>query len=347
GGPAGQDGLVHRWRRLLPDDESGARHLRHQRHPDQGRGDQQQLAGHGAPVAEPVLRPALLEHRAEHGPRLPPRPRLRQARRGLRLRGPALRAGRGHRRHHPPGDGDRRPPRRRGLHRQRRRDGVADGAGRRLQRRDPDRAGHEPRVGEGHLSMATNPTDQNTRRQTTSGTSTTDYLMTPGRQTPPALVEHKPGALTRVTALFSRRGYNISSLAVGPTEHPEISRITVVVDVEQHRLEQITKQLNKLVNVLKIVQFDARITVQRELILIKVTADNATRTSVLEIVQMFRAKVVDAAADSVTIEATGTQDKLTALLGMLESFGIREIVKSGEVAIGRGGRAITDRSLLG
>ncbi len=194
--------------------------------------------------------------------------------------------------------------------------------------------------------MTTNPTDQNTG-QTTSGASTTDYVMTPGSQTLSVLVENKPGALTRVTALFSRRGYNISSLAVGPTEHPEISRITVVVDVEQHRLEQITKQLNKLVNVLKIVQFDARTTVQRELILIKVTADNATRTSVLEIVQMFRAKVVDAAADSVTIEATGTQDKLTALLGMLESFGIREIVKSGEVAIGRGGRAITDRSLLG
>src|SRR5699024_10395403 len=289
---------------------------------DQGRGDQQQLAGHGAPVAEPVLRPALLEHRAEHGPRLPPRPRLRQARRGLRLRGPALRAGRGHRRHHPPGDGDRRPPRRRGLHRQRRRDGVADGAGRRLQRRDPDRAGHEPRVGEGHLIMTTNPTDQNTG-QTTSGASTTDYVMTPGSQTLSVLVENKPGALTRVTALFSRRGYNISSLAVGPTEHPEISRITVVVDVEQHRLEQITKQLNKLVNVLKIVQFDARTTVQRELILIKVTADNATRTSVLEIVP-----VASMVTESAAIEATGTQDKLTALLGMLESFGIREIVKS-------------------
>ena len=100
-------------------------------------------------------------------------------------------------------------------------------------------------------------------------------------------------------------------------------------------------------NVLKIVQLDARATVQREMILIKVTADNSTRTSVLEIVQMFRAKVVDAAADSVTVEATGTQDKLSALLGMLESFGIREIVKSGEVAIGRGGRANTERSLLG
>ncbi len=180
----------------------------------------------------------------------------------------------------------------------------------------------------------------------TRASSTTDTVMRPGSQTLSVLVENKPGALTRVTGLFSRRGYNISSLAVGPTEHPEISRITVVVDVDQHRLEQITKQLNKLVNVLKIVQFDPRTTVQRELILIKVTADNSTRTSVLEIVQMFRAKVVDAAADAVTIEATGTQDKLTALLGMLEEFGIREIVKSGEVAIGRGARAMTDRALL-
>ena len=166
------------------------------------------------------------------------------------------------------------------------------------------------------------------------------------RHTLSVLVEDKPGVLTRVSALFARRAFNIHSLAVGPTEHPDISRITVVVDADASPLEQVTKQLNKLVNVLKIVQFDARTTVQRELILIKVTADNQTRTPVLEIVQMFRAKVVDAASDSVTIEATGTQDKLTALLGMLESFGIREIVKSGEVAIGRGGRAITDRSLL-
>ena len=177
--------------------------------------------------------------------------------------------------------------------------------------------------------------------------STSDYVMSPESQTLSVLVENKPGALTRVTALFSRRGYNISSLAVGPTEHPEISRITVVGVVGPPPRAPNTHQLNKLVNVLKIVQLDARSTVQRELILIKVTADNSSRTSVLEIVQMFRAKVVDAAADSVTVEATGTQDKLSALLGMLESFGIREIVKSGEVAIGRGGRAITDRSLLG
>ncbi|MCS6710871.1 acetolactate synthase small subunit [Brachybacterium sp. EF45031] len=165
-------------------------------------------------------------------------------------------------------------------------------------------------------------------------------------QTLSVLVQNTPGVLTRVAALFARRGYNIASLAVGPTEHPEISRITVVVDVAEHPLEQITQQLNKLVNVLKIVQLEERQSVSRELVLVKVRADNTTRTSVLEIVQMFRAKVVDAAPDAVTIEATGGPDKLEALLGMLEPFGIRELVKSGAVAIGRGGRLITDRALL-
>ncbi|MFC0673361.1 acetolactate synthase small subunit [Brachybacterium hainanense] len=165
-------------------------------------------------------------------------------------------------------------------------------------------------------------------------------------QTLSVLVENKPGVLVRVAALFARRGYNIASLAVGPTEHPEVSRITVVVDVAEHPLEQITKQLNKLVNVLKIVQLEDRQAVQRELILVKVRTDNSTRTSVLEIVQMFRAKVVDASPDAVTIEATGVDDKIQAMLSMLEPFGIREIVKSGAVAIARGGRSITDRAFL-
>lgn len=168
----------------------------------------------------------------------------------------------------------------------------------------------------------------------------------PNTHTLSVLVENKPGVLTRVAALFARRGYNISSLAVGPTEHPEISRITVAVDVDQQPLEQITKQLNKLVNVLKIVQLEPRQSVVRELILVKVKADSASRTSILEIVQMFRAKVVDAAPDALTVEATGAEDKLRALLSMLEPFGIREIVKSGSVALARGGRSITDRTIL-
>lgn len=159
-------------------------------------------------------------------------------------------------------------------------------------------------------------------------------------QTLSVLVENKPGVLTRVAALFARRGFNIASLAVGPTEHPEVSRITVVVNVAEQPLEQIIRQLDKLVNVLTIVQLEPRESVQRELVLIKVGADQKTRTSVLEIVQMFRAKVVDASASAVTIEATGTADKLSALLGMLDEYGVREIVKSGAVAIGRGGDSI-------
>jgi acetolactate synthase-1/3 small subunit len=159
------------------------------------------------------------------------------------------------------------------------------------------------------------------------------------------LVENKPGVLARIAALFSRRGFNIDSLAVGPTEHPSVSRMTVVVDVEDQPLEQVTKQLNKLVNVLKIVELDAGQSVQRELLLLKVKADLESRSHVLETVQLFRAKVVDVAPDAVTIEATGSPDKLDALLRVLEPFGIRELVQSGVVAVGRGSRSITDRTL--
>jgi acetolactate synthase-1/3 small subunit len=159
------------------------------------------------------------------------------------------------------------------------------------------------------------------------------------------LVENRPGVLTRVAALFARRGFNIHSLAVGPTEHPEVSRITVVVDVEELPLEQVTKQLNKLVNVLKIVELEPSASVQRELLLVKVRADLQNRSHVLETAQLFRAKVVDVAPDAVTIEVTGSPDKLEAFLRVLEPFGIRELVQSGLVAVGRGSRSITDRAL--
>jgi acetolactate synthase-1/3 small subunit len=159
------------------------------------------------------------------------------------------------------------------------------------------------------------------------------------------LVENKPGVLARISSLFARRGFNIDSLAVGPTEHPEISRMTIAVNVESSPLEQVTKQLNKLVNVIKIVELEPSAAVQRELLLVKVRADTGTRSSVLETVQLFRAKVIDVSPDSVTIEATGSADKLDALLRMLEPFGVKELVQSGMVAIGRGPRSITDRSL--
>jgi acetolactate synthase-1/3 small subunit len=159
------------------------------------------------------------------------------------------------------------------------------------------------------------------------------------------LVENKPGVLARIAALFSRRGFNIDSLAVGPTEHPEISRMTVVVDVEALPLEQVTKQLNKLVEVLKVVELEPNAAVQREILLVKVRTDLQSRSHVLETVQLFRAKVVDVAGDALTIEVTGNRDKLNAFLEVLEPFGIKELVQSGMVAIGRGSRSITDRAL--
>ncbi len=155
------------------------------------------------------------------------------------------------------------------------------------------------------------------------------------------LVENKPGVLARVAGLFSRRGFNIESLAVGPTEHTDISRMTIVVAVADQPLEQVTKQLNKLVNVIKIVELEPSSSVQRELLLVKVRADAAVRSSVLETVSLFRAKVVDVSPEALTVEATGTGEKLAALLRMLEPYGIREMVQSGMVAVGRGPRSIT------
>lgn len=150
------------------------------------------------------------------------------------------------------------------------------------------------------------------------------------------LVENKPGVLARVSGLFSRRAFNIHSLAVGPTEHPEISRITVVVDVDEHPLEQ---------HVLKIVELERDRSVLRELLLVKVRADARQRTEVLQVVELFRAKVVDVATDSLVVEAVGTPEKLEALLAALAPHDIREIVQSGTVAIGRGSRSITERAL--
>jgi acetolactate synthase-1/3 small subunit len=157
------------------------------------------------------------------------------------------------------------------------------------------------------------------------------------------LVEDKPGLLTRVAGLFARRGFNIESLAVGHTEIPGLSRITVVVDVEDLPLEQVTKQLNKLINVIKIVELDPAQSVQREHLLIKVRVDNATRSQVLEAVNLFRARVVDVSTDALVIEVTGDSGKTSALLKVLEPYGIKEIAQSGLLAIGRGGKSITER----
>ena len=154
------------------------------------------------------------------------------------------------------------------------------------------------------------------------------------------LVEDKPGVLARVASLFSRRGFNIQSLAVGATEQKNMSRMTIVVSVEESPLEQITKQLNKLVNVIKIVEQEPDNSVDRELALIKVRADATTRSQVIEAVNLFRAKVVDVSTESLIIETTGTPEKLEALLRVLEPYGIRELVQSGVVSLSRGPRGI-------
>ena len=157
------------------------------------------------------------------------------------------------------------------------------------------------------------------------------------------LVEDKPGLLTRVAGLFARRGFNIESLAVGHSEIAGLSRITILVDVEDVPLEQVTKQLNKLINVIKIVELDVAQSVQREHLLIKVKVDSTTRSQVLEAVNLFRARVVDVATDAVVIEVTGDSGKTQALLRVLEPFGIRELAQSGLLAIGRGSKSITER----
>ena len=157
------------------------------------------------------------------------------------------------------------------------------------------------------------------------------------------LVEDRPGLLTRVAGLFARRGFNIESLAVGRSEIDGLSRITVVVDVEELPLEQVTKQLNKLVNVIKIVELDSAQSVTREHMLIKVRVDNTTRSQVLEAVTLFRAQIVDVATDALVIEATGNTGKIQALLRILEPYGIKEIAQSGLLAIGRGSKSITER----
>ena len=165
-----------------------------------------------------------------------------------------------------------------------------------------------------------------------------------GTHTLSVLVQNNPGVLARVASLISRRGYNIESLAVGPTEVAEISRITLVVNVDDLVLEQVTKQLNKLIEVLKIVELEPG-SVRRELILIKVHAEAEQRGRVLEILQLFQgAKAVDLSNETITIEAVGSPEKLEAMMRLLEPFGIRELVQSGSVAMGRGARSITDRA---
>jgi len=166
------------------------------------------------------------------------------------------------------------------------------------------------------------------------------------RHTLSVLVENKPGVLTRIAGMFARRGYNIHSLAVGPTDDERISRLTIVVGTEAVQLEQITKQLNKLVHVLKIVELDEDSSVEREMQLIKVNADPVVRSQIIEIAEVFRAKIVDVDHDSITVEVAGNPGKLAAMVELLAPYGIREMVRSGTIALARGTRSITDGSKL-
>jgi acetolactate synthase-1/3 small subunit len=164
--------------------------------------------------------------------------------------------------------------------------------------------------------------------------------VTTSSQTLSVLVENKPGVLARVAGLFARRGFNIDSLAVGETEDPAISRMTIVVSVANKSLEHVSKQLHKLINVLRIAELPHDASVERELALIKVSAGAGRRAEVLEMVEIFRAKVIDVDSESIVVEATGTPEKVEALLELLSPSGIIEMARTGRVALGRGARGL-------
>ncbi len=154
------------------------------------------------------------------------------------------------------------------------------------------------------------------------------------------LVENKPGVLARVAGLFSRRGFNIESLAVGVTENPDISRMTIVVSGDDHVLEQVEKQLNKLIDVIRVSDIPQEDSVNRELALIKVGVDSATRAEVMQIVDIFRAKIVDVGVKSLIVEVTGDESKISAIEQLLRQFGVKEMVRTGKVAMNRGAKVV-------
>jgi len=161
-------------------------------------------------------------------------------------------------------------------------------------------------------------------------------LRTGRKHTLSILVENKPGVLTRISGLFARRGFNISTLAVGPTDDPHISRITLTLDGALHPIDQVTKQLHKLINVLKIRDLEPDETLARELALFKIQADGAARTEVMQVCDIFRAKIVDVTKRSVVAEITGTREKVEAFERLVRPFGLIEMARTGEIAIARG-----------
>lgn len=158
------------------------------------------------------------------------------------------------------------------------------------------------------------------------------------RHTISVLVENKFGVLARISTLFAARGFNIDSLAVGETEDPGISRMTIVVEGDDRILEQVEKQLNKLVDIIRVTDFKEARHVERGLALIKVKADKNTRSEIMQIADIFRTRIVDVAADSVMIEVTGDEEKIVAIINMLQPFGIKEVCRTGVIALARGSK---------
>ena len=302
-------------RRVDPDELAGARDLHRERHPGEGVHHEQRLHGHGPAVAGAVLGPPLLARR--HGLVA----RLRQARR--RLRGDRHPpdgeedAGRGHAQ----GDRDARPGGRRRPRHPRGEHVPDDRAGRRRARHGRVRAVGEPGTKE-LLTLE--------ELEASSGVRTgRKHILS-------ILVENKPGVLTRIAGLFARRGFNIDTLAVGPTDDERLSRITLTLDGAMHPIDQVTKQLHKLVNVIKIRDLEPVDTVARELALFKVTADGAARGEVMQVVEIFRGKIIDVTRRSLIIEVTGTWEKIEAFERMVRPFGLVEMARTGEIAISRG-----------
>ena len=295
----------------------GARDLRHRGDPGQGLPDEQRLHGHGPPVAGAVLGPPLQLGRDGR------QPRLGEAGRGLRRDRPALRELRRPRGDDGQGAGDRRP----GPARRPRRPGGE------LLPDDPAGPGR-PRHGRGAEGGAL-------MEAGTPQLVKLEDLHLPGQLSGrkhilSILVENKPGVLARIAGLFSRRGFNIDTLAVGPTDDPSISRVTLTLDGAVHPIDQVTKQLHKLVNVLKIRDMEPEETVAREMALFKVSSAVENRAEIIQFAEIFRAKIVDVARRTMTIEVTGSADKIEAFERMIRPHGLVEMVRTGEIAIARG-----------
>ena len=160
------------------------------------------------------------------------------------------------------------------------------------------------------------------------------------RHTIAVIVENKSGVLTRIAGLFSRRSFNIDSLSVGATDNPDYSRMTITVHGDEDVLEQVIKQLSKLINVIRISELVPAESVERELAVIKVSADRESRSEIMQIVNIFRAKIIDVSAKSMIIEATGDEEKIDAIIQLLRQFGIKELARTGKVAMVRGARVV-------